>query len=178
MASFNRVILIGNLTRDVELKYLPSGMAVTELGLAVNDRRKGQNGEWVDEAVFVDVTLWGRTAEIAAEYVSKGSPLFVEGRLKYDSWEKDGKKFSKLRVVGERIQLLGTKSGSGGRPTTPHQPEEVSYAASVGSEFGSAGSRMSGAGGANEGMGSGAMNGPESHGDPVGPSGDDPDVPF
>ena len=92
MASFNRVILLGNLTRDVEVRYLQSGTAVADVGMAVNDRRKGQNGEWIDETTFVDVTLWGRTAEVAGEYLSKGSPLLVEGRLKYDTWEKDGQK--------------------------------------------------------------------------------------
>lgn len=114
MASYNRVVLIGNVTRDIQLKYTPSGLAVTEIGLAMNDKRKNAQGEWVDEAVFVDVTLWGRTAEVASEYVSKGSPLFVEGRLKLDTWEKDGEKKSKLRVVGERIQLISSKSGGGG----------------------------------------------------------------
>ncbi len=89
MASFNRVVLVGNLTRDVELKYLQSGTAVTEIGLAINDRRKNQQtGEWVDEPVFVDVTLWGRIAEIASEYLSKGSNVLIEGRLKYDQWER------------------------------------------------------------------------------------------
>ena len=73
MASYNRVVLMGNLTRDVELKYIQSGKAVTDVGLAVNDRRKTQSGEWVEETTFVDVTLWGRTAEVAGEYLSKGS---------------------------------------------------------------------------------------------------------
>jgi single-strand DNA-binding protein len=114
MASFNRVILIGNLTRDPELRYIPSGTAVTEIGLAVNDRRKGPNGDWIDETTFVDVTLWGRTAEVASEYLNKGSSVLVEGRLKLDTWEKDGKKNSKLRVVGEKMQLLGSKGGGGG----------------------------------------------------------------
>jgi single-strand DNA-binding protein len=114
MASFNRVILVGNLTRDVELKYIPSGTAVTEIGLAVNDRRKNQAGEWVEETTFVDVTLWGRTAEVASEYLSKGSPLLIEGRLKLDTWEKDGQKNYKLRVVGERMQMLGQRGGGGG----------------------------------------------------------------
>ncbi|HEV3004868.1 MAG TPA: single-stranded DNA-binding protein [Pirellulales bacterium] len=116
MASFNRVILLGNLTRDPELRYTPSGTAVTDIGLAVNDRRKGANGEWIEEVTFVDITLWGRTAEIASEYLGKGSPALIEGRLKLDTWEKDGKKNSKLKVVGDRLQLLGSKSGgSGGR---------------------------------------------------------------
>jgi single-strand DNA-binding protein len=114
MASFNRVILVGNLTRDVEMKYLQSGTAVAEVGLAVNDRRKNQQGEWIEEPVFVDITLWGRTAEIASEYLSKGSPVLIEGRLKYDTWEKDGQKRSKLRVVGESLQMLGQRSGGGG----------------------------------------------------------------
>lgn len=116
MASFNRVILVGNLTRDIELRYIPSGMAVTDVRLAVNDRRKNAAGEWVEETTFVDVTLWGRTAEVASEYLSKGSSMLVEGRLKLDTWEKDGQKHSRLRVVGERMQLLGSRTGGGGGP--------------------------------------------------------------
>ena len=114
MASFNKVVLVGNVTRDPELRYIASGTAVTDIGLAVNDRRKTATGEWVEETTFVDVTLWGRTAEVAGEYVTKGSPLLIEGRLKLDTWEKDGKKNSKLRVVCERMQLLGGR-GEGGR---------------------------------------------------------------
>ena len=114
MASFNRVILMGNVTRDIELKYTPSGTAVTDIGLAVNDRRKSASGEWVDETTFVDVTLGGRTAEVAGEYLSKGSPVLIEGRLKLDTWETDGQKRSKLRVTGERMQMLGSRSGGSG----------------------------------------------------------------
>src|SRR3954468_2597598 len=114
MASFNRVILLGNITRDIEVKYLQSGMAVTEIGLAVNDRRKNQAGEWVDEVTFVDITLWGRTAEVAGEYLSKGSPVLIEGRLKLDQWEKDGQKHSKLKVTGDRLQMLPKGGGGGG----------------------------------------------------------------
>ncbi len=117
MASYNRVILVGNLTRDIELKYTPGGTAVTDIGMAVNDRRKTASGEWVDETTFVDVTLWGRTAEVASEYLSKGSPILVEGRLKLDTWETDGQKRSKLRVVCDRMQMLGGGGqGGGGRP--------------------------------------------------------------
>ena len=87
MASYNRVILVGNLTRDPELRYLASGTAVTDIGLAVNDRRKNANGEWIEETTFVDVTVWGRTAEVSSEYLSKGSPVLIEGRLKLDTWE-------------------------------------------------------------------------------------------
>lgn len=114
MASFNRVILVGNLTRDIELKYTQGGTAVTEVGLAVNDRRKNQSGEWVDETTFIDITLWARTAEVASEYLSKGSSVLIEGRLKLDQWESDGQKRSKLRVVGERMQMLGGRGGGGG----------------------------------------------------------------
>jgi len=113
MASFNRVILVGNLTRDPELRYLPSGMAVSDITLAVNDRFK-RNDQWVEEPVFVDITLWGRTAEVANEYLSKGSPVLIEGRLKLDRWEKDGQKHSKLKVTGEKMQMLGTKDGARG----------------------------------------------------------------
>lgn len=114
MASYNRVILLGNMTRDVELKYTQSGTAVTEIGMAVNDRRKNQAGEWIEETTFVDVTLWGRTAEVASEYLGKGSQVLIEGRLKLDSWESEGQKKYKLRVVGERMQMLGSRGGGGG----------------------------------------------------------------
>lgn len=113
MASFNRVVLMGNLTRDPELRYISTGTAVSEIGLAVNDRVK-KNDQWVDEVTFVDVTLWGRTAEVANEYLSKGSNILIEGRLKYDTWEKDGQKRSKLRVVAEKMQMVGGRGGGGG----------------------------------------------------------------
>jgi single-strand DNA-binding protein len=112
MASFNRVILVGNLTRDVEVRYLPSGTPVADIGLAVNDRRKNQAGEWVEDTTFVDVTLWARTAEVAGEYLSKGSPILIEGRLKLDTWETEGQKRSKLKVVAERMQMLGGRSAA------------------------------------------------------------------
>ncbi len=112
MASYNRVILVGNLTREIELRYTPGGTAVMDNAIAVNDRRKTASGEWVEETTFVDVTFWGRTAEVASEYLGKGSPVLVEGRLKLDSWETDGQKRSKLRVICERMQMLG--GGSGG----------------------------------------------------------------
>lgn len=115
MASYNRVILMGNLTRDPELRYTPSQTAVSDIGLAINDRRKGNDGQWIEETTFVDVTLWGRTAEVASEYLSKGSPVLIEGRLKLDTWEnKEGEKRSKLHVVCERMQMLGSKGGGGG----------------------------------------------------------------
>jgi single-strand DNA-binding protein len=112
MASVNKVILLGNVTRDPELRYVSAGTPVTEIGLAVNSRRKGPNGDWIEETTFVDVTFWSREAEIAGEYVTKGSPIMIEGRLKLDTWEKDGKKNSKLRVVGDRLVLLGNRQGA------------------------------------------------------------------
>lgn len=120
MASFNRVILIGNLTDNITLRYLQSGTAVTDVTLAVNDRRKSQAGEWIQETAFVEVTIWGRTAEVASEYLGKGSPMLVEGRLKQDNWEtQDGQKRSKLRVVCEKMQMLGgAKPREGGPPTS------------------------------------------------------------
>ena len=123
MASFNRVVLVGNLTRDVELRYIPSGTAVTDISLAVNERVK-RNDQWVEEANFFDVTLWGRTAEVAAEYLSKGSSVLIEGRLKQDKWEQDGQKKSKVKVVGERMQMLGSRStGSGGNNFASQETE-------------------------------------------------------
>ncbi len=116
MASYNRVILIGNVTRNPELRYISKGSAVTDLGLAVNDRVKNAAGQWVEQANFIDVTLWGRTAEIACEYLTKGSQVMIEGRLKYDTWESDGQKRSKLRVVGERMVMLGARGERSGRP--------------------------------------------------------------
>ena len=125
MASFNRVVLVGNLTRDVELRNTPTGTVVTDVGLAVNDRVK-RNNEWVDEATFVDVTLWGRQAEIAAEYLGKGSSVLFEGRLKLDSWEQDGQKRSKLRVVAERMQMLGSRNAES-NGSRPQQADETPW---------------------------------------------------
>ena len=116
MASFNKVILLGNLTRDPEVRYTPKGTAVTELGMAVNRVYTAENGEKREDTTFVDVTLWGRTAEIAGEYLKKGRPVFIEGRLQLDTWDdkQSGQKRSKLKVVGEGLQLLGSRPGGGG----------------------------------------------------------------
>ena len=135
MASFNRVILVGNLTRDVELRYIPSGTAVTDITLAVNERVK-RNDQWVEEAHFFDVTLWGRTAEVASEYLSKGSSVLIEGRLRLDRWEKDGQKSSKVRITGEKMQFLGSKPGGGGSSASSYdsqssQPPEPQPAAAA-----------------------------------------------
>lgn len=118
MASFNRVILVGNLTRDPQVKYTPGGQAVSEIGMAVSrswfDKNTNQRKE---DVTFVDVTLWGRTAEIAGEYLAKGRPVLIEGRLQLDQWDdkETGQKRSKLRVVGETMQMLGSRQDGGGR---------------------------------------------------------------
>jgi single-strand DNA-binding protein len=115
MASYNKVMLIGNLTRDPEIKYTPKGTAIADIGLAVNRNYTTEGGEKREETTFIDVTLWGRVAEIVGEYCKKGRPLFVEGRLQLDTWEdkQSGQKRSKLKVVGENIQLLGSREGGG-----------------------------------------------------------------
>lgn len=114
MASYNRVVLVGNLTRDPEVRYLPSGMQVAELGLAVNDRRKTPEGNWVDEPTFVDISLFGNQAETAGRFLKKGSSVLIEGRLKLDSWQsQDGQKRTKLKVVGDRMVMLGGRGGGG-----------------------------------------------------------------
>jgi single-strand DNA-binding protein len=117
MASLNKVMLIGNCTRDPEIRYTPKGTALVELGLAVNRRYTDpSSGERREETTFVDVTLWGRTAEVANEYLRKGRPVYIEGRLQLDSWEDKttGQKRSKMRVVGEEMQLLGGREGGSG----------------------------------------------------------------
>ena len=116
MASFNRVILMGNLTRDPEIRYLSSGTAVAKLGLAVNEGFKTKSGE-EPKPLFIDIDVWERQAETCAEYLKKGSPVLVEGRLKLDEWEtKEGEKKSKLKVTADRVQFLGGKRDDpGGR---------------------------------------------------------------
>ena len=115
MASFNKVMLLGNLTRDPEVKYTPKGSAVADIGLAVNRTYTTDGGEKREETTFVDVTMWGRQAEIAGEYLKKGRPLFVEGRLQLDTWDdkQTGQKRSKMRVVCENFQMLGSRDGGG-----------------------------------------------------------------
>lgn len=116
MANLNKVMLIGNLTRDPELKYTPKGMAIAQLGLAVNRVWSNEAGEKQEEVTFIDVEMFGRKAEVAAEYLKKGRPVFIEGRLKLDSWDDkaSGQKRSKLKVVGESLEFLGSREGGGG----------------------------------------------------------------
>jgi single-strand DNA-binding protein len=121
MASLNRVFLIGNLTRDPEVRYIASGSAVADLRMAVSRKFKTNTGESKEETCFVTVTVWGRQAETCGEYLRKGSQTFVEGRLKYDEWEKEGVKQNRLTVVAERVQFMGApKRGEvGDAPAAP-----------------------------------------------------------
>lgn len=112
MPSYNKVLLMGNLTRDVELKHTPSNMAVAQIGLAVNRRFKTKEGESKEETTFVDCEAWGRTAEVMQQYLSKGKPVFIEGRLKLDQWQdKDGGNRSKLKVVIESFEFIDSRGG-------------------------------------------------------------------
>lgn len=124
MASFNRVFIMGNLTRDPEMKYLSSGKAVADIGLAVNSNWTNDKGEKQESVTFVDISLFGRTAEIVGEYCKKGRPLFVEGRLQLDTWDdkQTGQKRSKLKVVGDNIQLLGGTPGEKGGQSSATPP--------------------------------------------------------
>ena len=116
MANLNKVMLIGNLTRDPEIKYTPKGSAIADLGLAINRYWTTDSGEKKEETTFVDVTLWGRQAEIAKEYLTKGKPVYIEGRLQLDTWDdkQTGQKRSKLKVTGDTLQLLGSRGEGGG----------------------------------------------------------------
>ena len=116
MAQLNKVYLMGNLTRDPELRRLPSGSAVVELGLALNRSFTGKDGERRDEVTYVDVTVWDRQAETCHEYLKKGRPVFVEGYLKMDQWDDktSGEKRSKLKIQAERVQFLGIRDAPGG----------------------------------------------------------------
>jgi single-strand DNA-binding protein len=115
MANFNKVILMGNLTRDIELRHTANNMAIGKFGLAVNRKWKSAEGEMREEATFVDCDAFGRTAEIMSQYLSKGRPVFIEGHLRLDQWEdKDGQKRSKLKVVVDSFQFVDSKGGGGG----------------------------------------------------------------
>lgn len=118
MASFNKVILLGNLTRDPQMKYLPSQTPVTEFGIAMNRRWKSQQGEDREEVCFVDCAAFGKTAEVINEHFRKGRPILVEGRLKFDSWEdkQGGGKRSKLSVVVDSFQFIGSKDADDEQP--------------------------------------------------------------
>ncbi|MFM2295298.1 MAG: Helix-destabilizing protein [Verrucomicrobiota bacterium] len=131
MASFNKVILMGNLTRDPELRYTPKGTAIAKIGLAVNRVWTNEAGEKKEEVTFIDVDVFGRTAENVGQYMRKGRPLLVEGRLKLDQWDDKatGAKRSKLGVIAETVQFLGSPAGEGGAAGAPAAPRPARAAA-------------------------------------------------
>ena len=116
-ASVNRVVLVGNLTRDPELRSLPSGTSVCSLRVACNTRRKDASGEWVDKPNYFDVTVWGAQGENCANYLHKGRPVAVDGRLEWREWEKDGVKRQSVDIIADSVQFLGSREGgeNGGR---------------------------------------------------------------
>lgn len=117
MGALNKVMLIGNITRDPEIRYTPKGSPVCDLGLAVNRRYTTESGERQEEVTFLDVVLWSKQAELAAQYLHKGSPVFIEGRLQMDTWEDkaSGQKRSKIKIVCENMQFIDSKGGGGPR---------------------------------------------------------------
>ena len=121
MANFNKVILMGNLTRDPEVRYLPSGKAVADLGLAISSRYRTQDGEQKEEGCFVNCSVFGKQAENCGQYLSKGRQVLIEGRLHFEQWEKDGQKRSALKVIGDRVQFMGGGRGpdAGGEGAAP-----------------------------------------------------------
>ena len=130
MANLNKVMIIGNLTADPDVRTTPRGNTVAELRLAVNRVSSGPNeGERREETTFLDVTCWGRTAEIAGQYLAKGRPVFIEGRLQQDTWEdkQTGQKRSKIRIVAENMQLLGSRDGGGQSQGGGYQQRSNNY---------------------------------------------------
>ncbi len=158
MASMNRVFLMGNLTRDPEVRYTSSGTAVGELGLAVSESFRNKAGEMVEQTCFVDIVVWGRQAETCGEYLSKGSPALVEGRLQLDQWEnQQGEKRSKLRVKADRVQFLSS-------------PRRAQYGDAPGGESRQGGGGAPAGGGGGPQAASGAQD--------SGATEDDDDLPF
>jgi len=144
MASLNRVFLIGNLTRDPEIRYIPSGKAVADLNMAINRKYRTTSGEFKEETCFVGVVVWERQAETAGEYLKKGSSILVEGSLRYEQWETNGEKKNRLRVNADRIQFLdrlkrplepgeaGARPGPGAGAAAGSEPAEPPAAAPSG----------------------------------------------
>jgi single-strand DNA-binding protein len=130
VANLNKVLLMGNLTRDPEVRYTPKGTAVGDLAIAINDSYKAQDGTLKETVTYVDIEVWGRQAETCKQYLTKGRPVFIEGRLKLDQWEQEGQKKSRLKVVAERVQFLGggpgrtggAGAGGGGEAARPARP--------------------------------------------------------
>ncbi len=186
MASLNKVMIIGNLTRDPELRYTPKGQAVTDIALAVN-RRYVVDGEKREEVTYVDVTFWGKGAEIIAQYMKKGNPMYVEGRLRLDSWDDKttGQKRSRLTVTGEEFQFLGGKGeggGSSGGGGSQHYDDEGSSSRSSGGNSSPRPQPQQRSGGYSSGSSGGGNSGPSSpppsRPDAFPPGLDDDEIPF
>lgn len=164
MANYNKVLLMGNLTRDPELRYLPSNMPVVQIGLAVNDRVKNrETDQWEDRPNFIDCTAFGKTAELLNQYLRKGRPVFIEGKLRWSSWEdkQSGQKRSKIDVVIESFQFVDSKGGGGGEGHDAHD-----------GDFGSAGGASAPA------RGSSRSTGPSRSAPPPPPMDNPEDIPF
>lgn len=142
MGAMNHVFLMGNLTRDPDVRQTPSGLAVADLGLAVNERHRSKDGKDVEETCFADVVVWGRQAETCGEYLRKGSAVLVEGRLQFDQWEDKGERRSRLRVRANRVQFVGAPSRNGDGARTP----ESGHRRSSGGSFPSRSARPAEAG--------------------------------
>ena len=184
MANLNKVMLIGNLTADPEVRSTPRGTQLTELRLAVSRQFSGQGeGERREEVTFLDVTCWGRVGEIAAQYLAKGRPVFVEGRLQMDSWEdkQTGQKRSRIRVIAENIQLLGSRNEGGGSPSGASSQGAPSGGGGYqgGSQGGGGGyqQRSNSGGGYNQGGGYNNNNARPSS-PPAMPAEEEDDIPF
>lgn len=137
MGAINRVFLMGNLTRDPEIRKTPSGIAVSDLGLAVSEKYRNKEGQMVESVCFADVVVWGRQAETCGEYLGKGSPVMVEGRLQLDQWQTDaGEKRSRLRVRADRVQFLGKPRGARqpGAPAGGNAPSKMAEVVTTGGD--------------------------------------------
>lgn len=170
MPNLNKVQLMGNITRDPEVRYTPKGTAVTDISLAINRTYSSDDGQRHEETTFVDITFWGRQAEIIGEYMKKGRPIYVEGRLQLDTWEDktSGQQRSRLKVVGENFQFLGSRDDGGGSSRGGGHASQASDDYSDSPR--QASPRVS--------QSSAQAPGPSRHQDSAGPIEDDDDIPF
>jgi single-strand DNA-binding protein len=140
MANINRVVLVGNLTKDPELRHTPSGTAVCKLRVAVNTRQKDQTGQWTDKPNYFDVTVWGNQGESCAQYLAKGRPIGIDGRLDWREWEaQDGTKRQAVEIIAENVQFLGGRGDGEGQARTQFVPEGAGAVASADADFGGSG---------------------------------------
>lgn len=181
MANLNKVMIIGNLTADPDVRTTPRGNSVTELRLAVNRMSSGPNdGERREETTYLDVTCWGRTAEIAAQYLSKGRPVFIEGRLQQDTWEdkQTGQRRSKIRIVAENMQLLGSRDGGGASQQGGGYQQRSSNYGNNGGGYQQGGYANGGNYGGGYSNGGGYQQRPQQTPPPPMPAEEDDDIPF